>query len=119
MEVGRVQVELDPEADPGPRPGAVVPARVGNRLGRGQQRQRLLREHLLELARRDPEPIDPQRQRVEIIAGELPSLEPRAAIPARVLRAPPIPRPPAPPSAPPPPPPPRDAPQPPNRPPRA
>ena len=59
VEVGRVQVEPDPDEDPRAEPRAVVPAGVGDRLGRRQERERLLREHLLQLPRRDPEPVEP------------------------------------------------------------
>ena len=67
VEVGRVQVEPEPDEAPATEPGPVVPPRVGDRLGGQPEEQRLLREHLLQLARRDAESVGRQRDLVDPI----------------------------------------------------
>ena len=58
VEVGRVQVEPDPDQDARPRSQPRVPAGILDGLGRDPEHQRLLRQHLAQLLRRDAEPAD-------------------------------------------------------------
>ena len=69
MKIRGIQVEPDAEHDPRAEPRAVVPARVGDRVGGGEEREGLLRQHLLQLFRRDAKPIEAKAQGVEVVAG--------------------------------------------------
>ena len=91
MEVGRVQVEPDPDEDPRAEPGPVVPTGIGDCLGRDPKRQRLLRQHLLQFLRWDPEPVRPQREVLDRVAEERASALDLAPEPVGLLHSPPVP----------------------------
>ncbi len=89
MEIGGVQVEPDPDEDPGSEPRAVVPAGVGDCICGNLKGERLLREHLLELARRDPESLGSKRELINAVTAWGFSLT-WALEPGRVLHSPPV-----------------------------